>query len=297
MLRFDRLHKSYGPKRVLRGLSFEVRPGEMFGFCGANGAGKTTAMRIALGMATADSGEVSWAGRRIGAAVRERIGYMPEERGLYGRMKPADQLVYLARLSGMRAAVARVRARDWLDRLDVKMRPADTLDKLSLGNQQKVQLIASVIHEPEVLILDEPFSGLDPVATDTLAEVLDDIRASGVPVLFSSHQLELVERLCQRVGILAGGALVAQGGVDELRRAHGQRRLEIDLADPTAEDWPSRLPVGRILRRDATGVVAELGPDGRLDEIVAAAQGLGTLRHLSVVEPSLYDIFRNVVNG
>lgn len=239
LLRFDELRKSYGEKSVLRGLTFEVRPGEMFGFCGANGAGKTTAMRIALGMATADSGAVSWAGRSIGVAERERIGYMPEERGLYGRMKPADQLVYLARLSGMKAAVARARANEWLERLNVKMRPADTLDKLSLGNQQKVQLIASVIHEPEVLILDEPFSGLDPVATDTLADVLDDIRATGVPVLFSSHQLDLVERLCQRVGIMSGGALVAVGGVEELRRAHGQRRLAITLSDPVTPEWPA----------------------------------------------------------
>ncbi|MBB6374554.1 ABC-2 type transport system ATP-binding protein [Pseudonocardia eucalypti] len=297
MLRFDELRKSYGEKSVLRGLTFEVRPGEMFGFCGANGAGKTTAMRIALGMATADSGAVSWAGRSIGVAERERIGYMPEERGLYGRMKPADQLVYLARLSGMKAAVARARANEWLERLNVKMRPADTLDKLSLGNQQKVQLIASVIHEPEVLILDEPFSGLDPVATDTLADVLDDIRATGVPVLFSSHQLDLVERLCQRVGIMSGGALVAVGGVEELRRAHGQRRLAITLSDPVTPEWPARLPVGRIIQRDAAAMLAEIGPDHRLDEIVSAAQALGTIRHLSVVEPTLFDIFRNVVSA
>lgn len=294
MLQFDDLWKSFANKPVLRGLTFDVRPGELFGFCGANGAGKTTAMRIALGMLTADSGQVRWDGRAIGVEERRRIGYMPEERGLYGRMRPAEQLVYLARLSGVGAAVARARAQQWLERLGVRMEPKDTLDKLSLGNQQKVQLIAAVIHNPGVLILDEPFSGLDPVATDVLADVLGEISRDGMPVLFSSHQLDLVERLCQRVGIINNGALVAQGPVAELRGEHGRRHLSLTV-DGAPPGWPEQLPVGRIIEHDGARVVAELGPGQPLDAVVTAAQRLGTIGHLSVVEPSLSDIFRKVV--
>lgn len=293
-LQFDDLRKSFADKQVLRGVSFDVRPGELFGFCGANGAGKTTAMRIALGMLRADSGQVRWDGRVIGVEERKRIGYMPEERGLYGRMRPAEQLVYLARLSGVRAAVARARAQEWLERLQVTAERKDTLDKLSLGNQQRVQLIAAVIHEPDVLILDEPFSGLDPVATDVLAGVLDEISRTGVPILFSSHQLDLVERLCQRVGIIHNGTLVALGSVAELRGEHGRRHLSLTL-DGAPPGWPEQLPVGHVIEHDVARLVAELGPDQPLDAVVTAAQRLGTISYLSVVEPSLSDIFRNVV--
>jgi ABC-2 type transport system ATP-binding protein len=297
MLQFVDLHKNYGSKHVLRGLDFDVRPGELFGFCGANGAGKTTAMRIALGMLRPDSGTVLWGGRAIGSGERERIGYMPEERGLYGRMRPVEQLVYLARLSGMRTAAARRRAQEWLERLGVRMGPTDTLDKLSLGNQQKVQLIAAVIHEPQVLVLDEPFSGLDPVATDALAEVLGELSRDGVPVLFSSHQLDLVERLCQRVGIMAGGRMVALGRVDDLRAEHGRRLLSLTVDGSPGPDWPARLPVGRVLEHDGGRVLAELDADRPLDAVVTAAQRVGPIRSLSVVEPTLTEIFRNVVSA
>jgi ABC-2 type transport system ATP-binding protein len=217
VLEFDGLYKAYGPNQVLEGVSFAVAPGQMFGFCGSNGAGKTTTMRIAMGLARADAGEVRWAGRPVDEAVRRRIGYMPEERGLYPKMKVGEQLTYFARLHGMGAAAAARAAAAWADRLGLGERRGDRVEKLSLGNQQRVQLAAALVSEPDVLILDEPFSGLDPVGVDSLAEALLEQCRRGVPVVFSSHQLDLVERLCDAVGILARGKIVASGAVDELR--------------------------------------------------------------------------------
>src|SRR6478609_5491572 len=217
-LEIHRLNKTYGTVRALRDMSFTVGAGEIFGFVGSNGAGKTTTMRIALGVLAPDSGEVRWDGRPLDLAMRRRIGYMPEERGLYPRMKVGDQLVYLARLHGLSASSARNAMEHWTEVLGIADRRGDEILKLSLGNQQRVQLAAALVHSPEILVLDEPFSGLDPVAVDVMSGVLRDQVAAGVPVLFSSHQLELVEALCDRVGIIKSGSMVAFGGIEELRR-------------------------------------------------------------------------------
>ncbi|MFF8829719.1 ABC transporter ATP-binding protein [Streptomyces sp. NPDC015131] len=297
MLEFDRLTKSFGAKHVLRELTFQVGPGELFGFCGANGAGKTTAMRIALGLLSPDAGDVRWKGRSVDAATRRRIGYMPEERGLYATMRPRDQLVHFARLSGVAPAVARRRADEWIERLHVKLSPKDTLEKLSLGNQQKVQLIAAVIHDPDVLILDEPFSGLDPVATDEMADALVEFSGKGVPVVFSSHQLELVERLCDRVGIIRDGAVVADGTVAELRRGTGSRQIRLALTG-APRDWADRLPGVRLVSRepgDEGTVTVEVPEDLPVRDVLAAAQRLGELTHFSRREPTLAEIFREAV--
>jgi ABC-2 type transport system ATP-binding protein len=195
-LELDDLAKSYGDRVALRGLSFGVEPGQMFGFVGPNGAGKTTAMRIVLGVLAADAGEVRWRDRPIDAATRRRIGYMPEERGLYPKMKVGEQVSYFAELHGLDAGAAAAATDRWLVRLGIAERREDRVEKLSLGNQQRVQLAVALVHDPELLVLDEPFSGVDPVGVDVLSEVLAERAAAGVPVVFSSHQLELVERLC-----------------------------------------------------------------------------------------------------
>src|SRR3954466_15684630 len=197
-LEIDRVSKRYGDVVALENMTFEVRAGEIFGLVGSNGAGKTTAMRIVLGVLAADEGAVRWDGRPIGLRTRRRIGYMPEERGLYPRMRVAEQLVYLARLHGMTPAAARSSVDRWVERLGVAGRRDDDVIKLSLGNQQRVQLAAALAHDPEILVLDEPFSGLDPVAVDVMSGVLRDKAGAGVPVMFSSHQLDLVQRLCDR---------------------------------------------------------------------------------------------------
>jgi ABC-2 type transport system ATP-binding protein len=211
------LRKRYGETVALDGVSFTVGEGEMFGFVGPNGAGKTTTMRIVLGVLAADSGSVTWRGGPIGAAERRRIGYMPEERGLYPKMRVRDQLVYMARLHGAGEADAGAAADRWLERLGIAERGGDPVEALSLGNQQRVQLAVALVHEPDLLVLDEPFSGLDPDGVDALSGALtEEIRARGVPVIFSSHQLELVERLCDSVAIIAAGRIATSGRLEEL---------------------------------------------------------------------------------
>lgn len=202
----------------------------MFGFVGSNGAGKTTAMRIALGVLAADSGEVRWNGAPLTLRTRRRIGYLPEERGLYPRMRVLAHLAYLGELHGMARSEARDAAQEWISRLGLAQRRNEEIRGLSLGNQQRVQFAAALIHNPEVLVLDEPFSGLDPVAVDSMSAILREKCEAGVPVLFSSHQLDLVQRLCDRVGIVSDGRMVASGTVDALRET-GQVRLIVRAPD------------------------------------------------------------------
>jgi ABC-2 type transport system ATP-binding protein len=217
VLRLEELAKHYGETVALDGVSFEVEEGQMFGFVGPNGAGKTTLMRIVLGVLAADSGTVLWRGAPIGSVERRRIGYMPEERGLYPKMRVRDQLVYMARLHGAGEADAGAAADRWLERLGIAERAGDTVEALSLGNQQRVQLGVALVHEPDLLVLDEPFSGLDPDGVDALSgALLEEIRARRVPVVFSSHQLELVERLCDSIAIIAAGRIVATGPLAEV---------------------------------------------------------------------------------
>jgi ABC-2 type transport system ATP-binding protein len=211
-------------------VSFAVEPGQTFGFVGPNGAGKTTTMRIILGVLGADSGAVHWRGAPVDAATRTRFGYMPEERGQYPQMRVRAQLVYFAALHGVERPEHA--ADRWIERLGLSERAEARVEELSLGNQQRVQLAAALVHEPEVLVLDEPFSGLDPVGVDVLSGVLYDYAATGVPVIFSSHQLELVERLCEAVAIIKDGRLVASGSVEDLR-GPGKKVVKEVIERPT----------------------------------------------------------------
>lgn len=283
------LHKRFGETHALDGMSFTVGDGELYGFVGSNGAGKSTTMRIALGVLEADSGEVLLNGTPLDDATRRRIGYMPEERGLYGKEKILDQLVFLAKLHGVDAAAAKQRGTELLDELGLGERLNDKLDDLSLGNQQRVQLAASLIHDPDILILDEPFSGLDPVAVDVMSTMLSDRAANGVPVVFSSHQLDLVQRLCDRVGIVTRGRMVAEGTVDELR-SQGPVRYKVGT---TARDW---LPEGTTLIDDAPNhVVLETSSTADDQRILHAALTAGDVHEFSRVVPDLTDLFKEVV--
>lgn len=217
LLSIENINKNFGQLRALDNLSFNVSEGEIFGFVGSNGAGKSTTMRIVLGVLNADSGRVLYHGNEITRSDRERIGYMPEERGLYPRMKVAEQLTYFARLHGLSSREAKKNTDYWCERLGIAPRKSDAVQKLSLGNQQRVQLAAALVHNPAFLVLDEPFSGLDPVAVETMSGVLREAVSNGTSVIFSSHQLDLVERLSDTVGIISSGKMVALGTVDELR--------------------------------------------------------------------------------
>jgi len=294
VLELDGLRRRYGETVALDGLSFAVGAGQLFGFVGPNGAGKTTAMRIVLGVLEPDAGAVRWNGRPVDAAARARFGYMPEERGLYPKMRVADQLVHMARLHGISAAGARAAATEWLERLglaDVADRRTETL---SLGNQQRAQLAAALVHDPELLVLDEPFSGLDPVGVDVLSEVLVDRARAGVPVVFSSHQLELVERLCDAVAIVRDGRVVASGRVAELRAGRAGRRWRVELAG-AAEDWLGAVAAASVVRRDNGAVVVELGPEADEQALLDAARRAGRVRRFAPEEPTLAELFREAV--
>jgi ABC-2 type transport system ATP-binding protein len=290
----DRVSKSYGDVIALQEMTFDVRAGELFGFVGSNGAGKTTAMRAILGVLAIDAGEVRWAGAPMTLQVRRQIGYMPEERGLYPRMKVAEQLTYLARLHGMPADRAKVSVDRWTERLGVAARRNDEVMKLSLGNQQRVQLAASLVHDPHILVLDEPFSGLDPVAVDVMSQVLREKAAEGIPVLFSSHQLDLVERLCDRVGIVRSGQMVVMGPVDELR-ASGGRQLMVE-ADSARAGWADGLPGVRVVSTDGARTVVELADEVDDQSVLKAALATGPVRSFGPRRPSLTELFRHVVS-
>jgi ABC-2 type transport system ATP-binding protein len=286
------LTRRYGDLVALDDLSFTVREGQLFGFVGPNCAGKTTAMRIILGVLEPDAGEVRWRGRPMTNEIRKLLGYLPEERGLYPKMRVRDQLEYFARLHGLPASEAGDAAGYWIERLGVADRADDRVEALSLGNQQRVQLAAALVHNPEVLVLDEPFSGLDPVGVDVLAEVLADRAADGIPVIFSSHQLELVERLCEAVAIINRGRLVAAGPVEELRASGGERRWQVEVAD-AAGDWASGLDGVTVLEKDNGRVV--LAVDGDEQRVLDAARAAGRVTLFSAVQPSLAQLFRQAV--
>jgi ABC-2 type transport system ATP-binding protein len=296
MLDISRISKRFGTRQALSEVSFTVRPGEVFGFVGSNGAGKTTTMRIVLGVLGADAGEVRWQGRPVDADLRRCIGYMPEERGLYPKMKVGDQLRYLARLHGMTAATAATAVQQWTDRLGVGERVGDEVQKLSLGNQQRVQLCAALVHDPEVLVLDEPFSGLDPTAVEVMSSVLRDKADAGVPVIFSSHQLELVERLCDRIGIIADGRMIAVGSVGELRERDGADAV-LDVHGPP-QGWAAQLPGVEVIGGagvDHTRVRLAAGVDDQ--EVLRAALAAGPVHEFRRRRPPLHELYRDVVEN
>jgi ABC-2 type transport system ATP-binding protein len=288
MLEIRGVSKRFGPVQALDDVTFSVRPGEVFGFVGSNGAGKTTTMRIVLGVLSADAGEVRWQGSPVDADLRRRIGYMPEERGLYPKMKVGEQLTYLARLHGLAAGETAAAVERWTTLLDIGHRLGDEVQKLSLGNQQRVQLAAALVHDPEVLVLDEPFSGLDPTAVEVMSAVLRRKADAGVPVIFSSHQLELVERLCDRIGIIAGGRMVAAGSVAELRERDAS--TVFDVQGPP-EGWTSDVP--GVLSVDGTRVRLAPGTDDQ--QVLKAAPAAGPVHEFRRWRPPLTELYRDVV--
>ncbi|GEM31051.1 ABC transporter ATP-binding protein [Nocardia neocaledoniensis NBRC 108232] len=285
-----RLVRRFGDNVAVDHVSFTVAPGALTGFVGGNGAGKTTTMRMIMGVLAVHAGEVGWNGRPVTAADRRAFGYMPEERGLYPKQPVVDQLVYLARLRGVSAAAAKTRAGELLERFGLGDRGKDKLESLSLGNQQRVQIAAAVIAQPTALILDEPFSGLDPVAVDSMAELLREYADQGVPVLFSSHQLDLVERLCDQLVILAAGRVVGQGSVESLRAGSAARyRLVVD-SDP---GWLREFTGVRVVETNGSAAVLEL-TGASTDSVLTEALTRGSVREFAELRPTVAEIYREV---
>src|SRR5689334_17569458 len=290
MLGFDEVTKRFGPVTALDRCTFTVRPGRLTGFLGPNGAGKTTAMRAVFGLAPLDAGLVRWRGEEVSDSARTRFGYMPEERGLYPRMRVRDQLVYLAQLCELREREARTTVDAWLDRLGLAGRATDRLDTLSHGNQQRVQLIAALVNEPELLVLDEPFSGLDPLAMSSMSEMLAEVAAAGTTVLFSSHQLELVEDICEDVVIINAGRVVRTGDLTELRAEVPQRFVTIRYRG-NAPEW-SRSSAVEVVDEHEGEVRLRVEQGADLAAMIATAQRSTDLVSFAYEPPTLSELFR-----
>ncbi|RQP12447.1 MAG: ATP-binding cassette domain-containing protein [Microbacteriaceae bacterium] len=293
MLEIRDVSKSYGTRRVLTDVSFDVAPGRMTGFVGGNGAGKTTTMRIVLGVLEPDAGTVTLDGAPLGPGGRRRFGYMPEERGLYPKMKLAEQLVYLARLHGLTPAAAKRSTDELLARLSLTERANDAIEKLSLGNQQRAQIAAALVHEPDVLMLDEPFSGLDPMAVDVVAEVLAERAHRGIPVLFSSHQLDIVERLCDDLVIIADGTIRAAGPREALREQHATLRYQLQTDGDAG--WVRDQPGIAVIETDGGYALFDAETPEAAQRVLEAAVARGGVSDFARQHPTLSQIFKEVV--
>jgi len=294
-LEFIGLKRRFGTVVALDGLTFSVPPGQVFGFLGPNGAGKTTTMRAVFGVVALEGGEVRWDGEPVGEQQRRRFGYMPEERGLYPSMAVLDQVEYLGRLHDMPTQAARDAAHGWLRRLGLADRESSRLDALSHGNQQRVQLAAALVHEPDLLILDEPFAGLDPGGVDEMSAVLAERAADGVTVLFSSHQLDLVEHLCESVAIINHGRVVAEGKVTDLERGD-HPRLTVRVAGDAAGGWAAALDpaIGKAEEVAAGVVTVALEPGADSQQVLDVARAAGAVELFSYANRRLSQVFRDV---
>ena len=296
MLEISDLSKRYGAVVALDGATFTVRPGRLVGFLGPNGAGKTTTMRCIFGLARPDRGTIHWQGEPIDRQHRLRFGYMPEQRGLYPRMKVADQLSYFAQQHGLSASAAKAATTRWLNGLGLADRAGDKLEALSHGNQQRVQLGAALAHDPELLVLDEPFSGLDPLGIATMTGILRERAAAGVGVVFSSHQLDLVEDVCEDVVIINRGRIVAAGAIDDLRSASTRRHLEVEVVGNDCAWLAGRSDLTVVERRgDFARLLVPVDVD--LPGVLAAASAAGTVRRFAYQPPTLSELFMEVVRS
>ena len=307
MISVEGISRNFGERLVLDDVTFRVNGGRMTGFVGGNGAGKTTTMRIILGVLSSDAGRVTLDGQELTHEDRARFGYMPEERGLYPKMKVQEQLTYLGRLHGMSTGAAKASSGALLERLGLTERANDTLESLSLGNQQRAQIAAALVHDPIALVLDEPFSGLDPMAVDVVVGVLRDYAAKGIPVLFSSHQLDIVERLCDDITVIGDGKILASGSREALRAQHAGRSFELELAGDLADaGWVRELAGVEVTHLDGGYVRFDAEHDAVAQTVLEAAVRGGSgsapgpaagvsVRRFAPVVPSLAQIFKEVV--
>ena len=291
VLTVDGVTKRYGSLLALDHVDFTVERGEIVGFLGPNGAGKTTAMRAIMRLITLDDGQVTWDGRPVDPATRQRFGYMPAERGMYPRMAVRDHLVYYARLSGRRGAAAARTADAWLERLGLAERRSDAVQNLSSGNQQRVQLALALLNAPDLLVLDEPFSGLDPIAVEVLSELLREEVARGAALLLSSHQLDLVADVCSAVVIVDRGRVVLRGDVAELRASSPTRYVDLEFTSPTPWRPPGATTVEDEGRRLRVAVDLDADPDA----VIAEARAQGKLLSYAYTPPDLSEIFLRAV--
>ncbi|MBO3143615.1 ABC transporter ATP-binding protein [Dermatophilus congolensis] len=287
----ENLTRRFSERLVVDNLSFTVAPGTITGFVGANGAGKTTTMRMIMGVLAPTSGHVYWNNRPINDNDRYSFGYMPEERGLYQKQKVLDQLIYLGRIHGMGKTEAKRSASEYLERFGLGDRAEEPLEKLSLGNQQRVQITAALMNNPQCLILDEPFSGLDPTAIDAMSAVLVEQSKRGVPILFSSHQLDLIDRLCHRLVILANGRLVGSGTSNQLRAAATKHHRLVLTNDA---GWVRGIPGVSVIDLEGNTAILNVIEDQARQHLLSEALNRGGIEEFAPLVPTLSEIYREV---
>jgi ABC-2 type transport system ATP-binding protein len=288
----DGLVKRFGPVTALDGISFQVPKGQVFGFLGANGAGKTTTMRIVLDILRPDAGTAQWDGTPTTDVPRETWGYLPEERGLYPRLQVLDQLVFFASLYGIPRDVAAARAKDWLARFRIPDYATRRAEELSKGNQQKVQLIAAILHEPAVLLMDEPFVGLDPVNVALLKDAFAEMRSRGTTLIFSTHQMEMVEELCEAVALIDRGRLVLQGPIRDVKRSTGRRVVRLAVDGDGAAAWLAEVKGVTVARTGNDYLELAVDRDIDPESILHAALDRGErVTNFLIAEPSIEEIF------
>ncbi|MEZ7171649.1 ABC transporter ATP-binding protein [Sporosarcina sp. OR05] len=289
VLQIEQVTKRFGDFTAVDQLSLSVEQGTMYGFLGANGAGKTTTFRMILGLLNANEGRISWNGKSISYATSPEIGYLPEERGLYPKMKVDEQLLFLGELRGMRKADAKKAIQYWLDRFEVPHYVNKKVEELSKGNQQKIQVIAALMHDPKLIILDEPFSGLDPVNVEMLKRAIIDSRNNGATILFSSHRMDHVEELCEQLSIIHRGKQIVSGSLRDVKRSFGRQNVRIRSDyDLTALD---QLQGVLNVNHSIEGAVFQIEDEAVAAELLTAALQAGPIRHFEIEEPSLQDIF------
>ncbi|MDT0655483.1 ABC transporter ATP-binding protein [Staphylococcus chromogenes] len=288
-LKVSNVSKRFQQVTAVKDISFELETGKMLGFLGRNGAGKTTTFRMILGLTEPSEGEIHFNGHKINTSNYNEIGYLPEERGLHAKLKVVDELTYLATLKGMNKKDIKKAIDYWLDRFHITEHRDKKIESLSKGNQQKVQLLASMIHEPQLLILDEPFSGLDPVNVELLKKAVIDLNQQGTTIIFSSHRMEHIEELCDDVCILNRGQMVVQGPLQQVKRESGYQRVIVD-ADYDLQDLAT-LPGVLEMKITPKGTLFMIENEQVAHHIYQELQTRGFVRHFEILDPTIQEIF------
>ncbi|HLR10338.1 MAG TPA: ABC transporter ATP-binding protein [Sporosarcina sp.] len=288
-LKIENVTKKFGDFTAVDQLDLTVEAGTMYGFLGANGAGKTTTFRMILGLLNANEGKITWNGQKISYATSHEIGYLPEERGLYPKMKVLEQLIFLGQLRGMSKRAAKEAAETWMNNMEIDHYAQKKVEELSKGNQQKVQVVASLLHNPKLLILDEPFSGLDPVNVELLKNAILQFRNNGATILFSSHRMDHVEELCEQLSIVSHGKQIVSGSLRDVKRSFGKQNVRIHAdIDLTSLEQIAGVTA---MQTAIEGAVFQVEQEEVAQQLLNAAMALGPIRHFAIEEPSLQEIF------